>query len=638
MRRPRSGATLGPDQRAETWRKLGEQTFDVLVVGGGVVGAGSALDAATRGLTVAMVEARDFAAGTSSRSSKMFHGGLRYLEQLDFGLVAEALHERELSMSTLAPHLVKPLKFLFPLTKRIWERPYMAAGFVLYDVMGGAKSVPAQKHYSREGAMRLAPGLKEGALIGGIRYWDTLVDDARHTLTLARTAARDGALVANSTQVVGFLRDGERVDGVRVRDTETGEEQEVRARVVINAAGVWTKQLQDLLGEEGGFTVRASKGVHIVVRREKIDSEAALILRTEKSVLFVIPWGEYWIIGTTDTDWHLDLARPAATSADIDYILGHVNKILTEPIGLDDIAGVYAGLRPLLGAKESKSQGKGSAGKGSAAKGSAGRGQDSKGSAGKGATPATAKLSREHAVLNVAPGVIVVAGGKYTTYRVMAKDAVDAAVAELDREVPESSTDRIPLLGADGYLSLINRVELLADEFQLRDDQMERLLDRYGSLVTDVLALADGREDLLEPVSSADRYLRVEIVYAAAAEAALHLEDVLVRRTRISMEYSHRGAACASEVAALMAGVLGWDDDTIAHEVRLYQGRVQAELASQATESDDKAGALLRGVPEARTALVEAPIDPAAVEPALEHEPVNPGDTEPASNAPGHHS
>src|SRR5699024_10421984 len=274
-----SRSALGPRRRSEAWRRLSEEHFDVLVVGGGVVGTGSAVDAATRGLSVALVEARDFAAGTSSRSSKMFHGGLRYLEQLDFGLVAEALHERGLSMSPLAPHLVRPLKFLFPLTRRFWERPYMAAGFVLYDVMGGAKSVPPQKHYTRAGALRVAPGLREDAVIGGIRYWDTLVDDARHTLTLARTAAKHGAVVANSTQVVGYLRDGERVTGVRVRDAETGRETDVRASVVLNAAGVWTDQLQRMLGEEGGFTVRASKGVHIVVDSDRVDSDAALILR-----------------------------------------------------------------------------------------------------------------------------------------------------------------------------------------------------------------------------------------------------------------------------------------------------------------------------------------------------------------------
>lgn len=586
--RPRS--VLGPERRVESWRRLTEESFDIVIVGGGVVGTGAAVDAATRGLNVALVEARDFAAGTSSRSSKMFHGGLRYLEQLDFGLVAEALHERELSMTRLAPHLVTPLKFLFPLTHRVWERPYMAAGFMLYDVMGGAKSVPPQKHYSRAGARRVAPGLREDAVVGGIRYWDTLVDDARHTLTLARTAAHHGAVVANSTQVIGYLRDGDRVTGVRVRDAETGRETDVRAGAVLNAAGVWTDHLQQMLGEDGGFTVRASKGVHIVVDRDKVDSEAALILRTEKSVLFVIPWGEYWIIGTTDTEWQLDLAHPAATGADIDYILGHVNAVLTTPIGREDVRGVYAGLRPLLS----------------------------------GSADSTAKLSREHAVMTVAPGAVVVAGGKYTTYRVMAADAVDAAVSELGERagsVPPSTTDRIPLLGADGYPAVVNRTAWIADRYEIREEQVQHLLGRYGTTIEDVLELAADRPDLLEPVGGAERYLRVEILHAATAEAALHLEDVLVRRTRISMEYQHGGVDCAREVATLMAEVLGWDPATVDREVDLFEQRVAAEQASQVTESDDEADRFLRTVPEARQFLVDAAFDPASAEPVVDYSP-----------------
>ncbi|ANI91797.1 glycerol-3-phosphate dehydrogenase/oxidase [Dietzia timorensis] len=570
-------ADLSPVQRENSWSRLRSEEFDVLVIGGGVVGAGAALDAASRGLRVALVEARDFAAGTSSRSSKMFHGGLRYLEQLDFGLVAEALHERELSMSRIAPHLVKPLEFLFPLTHRIWERPYMAAGFVLYDVMGGAKSVPAQKHYSKAGAMRVAPGLRDGVLVGGIRYWDTLVDDARHTLTLARTAAHYGAIVRNSTEVVGFLREGERVRGVRLRDTETGDEIETRAGAVINATGVWTDQLQTLAGSDSGLRVRASKGVHIVVAREKIDSSAALILRTEKSVLFIIPWGAHWIIGTTDTDWKLDLAHPAATSADIEYILGHVNNVLAEPITRDDIQGVYAGLRPLLS----------------------------------GTSDSTTKLSREHAVLPVAPGMIVVAGGKYTTYRVMAADAVDAITEFVGKDVGSSVTAELPLLGAGGYRALVNRIPLLASQWEVGEDVVRRLLDRYGSLAGEIMKLADERPQLAAPLIGAEKYLEAEVAYAAAREGALHVEDVLVRRTRVSMEYSHRGSESAQRVAEIMGAELGWSQEKVDAEAQLYRERVVAELMSQSSADDNEADALLRSAPEARTSLVESSIHPA---------------------------
>ena len=562
---------LGPDQRRAAWDRLGKDHFDVVVVGGGVVGAGIALDAATRGLRVALVEARDLASGTSSRSSKMFHGGLRYLEQLEFGLVREALKERELSMARLAPHLVKPLRFLYPLTRRGWERPYVAAGLFLYDTMGGAKSVPGQSHLSRHGALRLAPGLRRNSLIGGIGYYDTVVDDARHTMTVARTAAHYGAVIRTSTQVVGFLREADRVVGVRVRDSEDGRSAEVRGHVVINAAGVWTDEVQALSLQRGRFHVRASKGVHIVVPRDRIVSDAAIILRTATSVLFVIPWGAHWIVGTTDTDWNLDLAHPAATKADIDYLLDRVNQVLVTPLTHDDIDGVYAGLRPLL----------------------AGESDD------------TSKLSREHAVARIAPGLVAIAGGKYTTYRVMAYDAVDEAAQDIPARVSPSITEKVPLLGADGYFALVNQTVQLADEYGLHPYRVKHLLDRYGSLIDEVMALAADRPELRQPIEAAPSYLKVEAVYAAAAEGALHLDDVLARRTRISIEYPHRGADCAEEVAGLMAGVLGWDQAETSREVRTYQARVDAEICSQTQPDDASADALRVAAPEPRPEILE---------------------------------
>ena len=562
---------LGPQQRASAWERLGAEQFDVVVIGGGVVGSGCALDAATRGLKVALVEARDYASGTSSRSSKMFHGGLRYLEQLEFGLVREALHERELSLTTLAPHLVKPLPFLYPLTKRWWERPYVAAGIFLYDRLGGAKSVPPQKHLTRAGALRLCPGLKRSSLIGGIRYYDTVVDDARHTMTVARTAAHYGAVVRSSTQVISLLREGDRVTGVRVRDSEDGAVTEVHGHVVVNATGVWTDEIQALSRQRGRFQIRASKGVHIVVPRDRIVSDVAIILRTDNSVMFVIPWGNHWIIGTTDTDWGLDLAHPAATKADIDYILGTVNTVLAIPLNHADIDGVYAGLRPLLAGESDE----------------------------------TSKLSREHAVAVPTPGLVSIAGGKYTTYRVMAADAIDTAAQYIAARVAPSITEKVRLLGADGYFALINQAEHVGALEGLHPYRVRHLLDRYGSLISEVLALAEDRRHLLDPITQAPVYLKVEAAYAAAAEGALHLEDILARRMRVSIEYPHRGVDCAREVAEVVAPVLGWTDEDVDREVETYTARVEAEVLSQTQPDDASADALRATAPEARVEILE---------------------------------
>ncbi|MFE3222734.1 glycerol-3-phosphate dehydrogenase [Nocardia sp. NPDC059228] len=564
---------LGPEQREAAWGRLGKDTFDVIVIGGGVVGAGIALDAATRGLEVALVEARDLASGTSSRSSKMFHGGLRYLEMMEFGLVREALRERELALSTLAPHLVKPLKFLYPLTHLGWERPYVTAGLVLYDTMGGAKSVPGQHHLTRSAALRQAPGLKRDALTGGVNYYDTVVDDARHTMTVARTAAHYGAVIRTSTQVAGFLKEADRVVGIKVRDTEDGRTNEVRGNVVINATGVWTDEIQSLAQQRGRFHVRASKGVHIVVPRDRIASDTSLILRTEKSVLFVIAWNtDHWIIGTTDTDWNLDLAHPAATKSDIDYLLEQVNKVLVTPLIPADITGVYAGLRPLLAGESDQ----------------------------------TSKLSREHAVARIAPGLVAIAGGKYTTYRVMAYDAVDEAAQYIPQRVPPTITEKVPLLGADGYHALMNQTPHLAEKYGVHPYRIQHLLNRYGSLIDEVLGLADGKPDLLQPITDSPGYLRVEAVYAAVAEAALHLDDIMARRTRISIEYAHRGVDSADEVARLVAPVLGWSEADIEREVAIYTARVRAEIDSQTQPDDASADALRLVAPEARREVLDA--------------------------------
>lgn len=582
-------ARLDPANRVAALARMTSEAMDVVVIGGGVTGAGVALDAVTRGLSVALVETRDLAAGTSSRSSKLIHGGLRYLEQLNGALVREALRERSLLLDTLAPHLVRAIPFLLPLTHHGWERAYIGGGVLLYDTLGqgigriaprpggDGTGVPLHRHLTRKAAIKEFPSLRSDALVGAIQYWDGQVDDARHTMFVARTAARYGALVATSAQAVGLLRDGDRVAGVRVRDLESGDEVEVRAQQTINATGVWTDEIQAMVGGRGRLSVRASKGVHIIVPRDRIHGSTGLILRTEKSVLFVIPWGSHWIIGTTDTDWNLDLAHPAASSADIGYLLDTVNKVLRTPLTVEDITGVYAGLRPLL----------------------AGESED------------TSQLSREHAVVSPAPGLTTVAGGKYTTYRVMAADAVDAAVRGMNRAVPPSCTDRIPLLGADGYPALWNAREKLAATAGLHVARVEHLLRRYGTLVEEVVALVTDRPEFGQPLPGAPAYLAAEAVYAASHEGALHLDDVLTRRTRISMETPDRGVEAASTVARLIAPVLAWDGATVAREVEHYQARVAAELESQRQPDDHAADAARLGAPDVRpVARAERAVDP----------------------------
>jgi len=563
---------LSPDQREAALRAMASTELDVLVVGGGVVGAGSALDAATRGLSVGLVEARDFASGTSSRSSKLIHGGLRYLEMLDFRLVAEALQERGLLIQRLAPHLVRPVPFVYPLRGRVWERVYAGTGVALYDTLGllsgNARGLPRHRHLTRRQARRIVPSLRRDALIGALQYYDAQVDDARHTLFVARTAAAYGAHVASRARVTAFLREGERVCGAVVQDLESGRSLSVRARQVVNSTGVWTDDTQSLVGERGQFHVRASKGIHLVVPRDRIRSESGLILRTEKSVLFVIPWGRHWIIGTTDTDWALDKAHPAASARDIDYLLEHVNAVLETPLARADVQGVYAGLRPLL----------------------------------RGETEATSKLSREHAVAHSVPGLVVVAGGKYTTYRVMAKDAVDEAVhgleTALDRRVPPSVTEHVPLLGAEGYDAVWNGRHRLAERSGLHPARIEHLLHRYGTLVEEVLALVADDRGLGEPLAGTEDYLRAEVVYAVTHEGARHLDDVLTRRTRVSIETFHRGTASARETAELMGRALGWSEGQVRLEVEHYQQRVAAERESQEMPDDRTADAARLGAPD----------------------------------------
>ena len=570
---------LNPAQRNAAWDALVTDQWDILVVGGGVTGAGVALDAVTRGLKVALVESRDLASGTSSRSSKLFHGGLRYLEMLDFGLVREALHERDLMLEKLAPHLVTPVPFLYPLKHRVWERPYVGAGLLLYDVLAGRSPMPRHRHLTRQQALRRAPALRPSALTGALQYYDAATDDARHTMMLARTAAAYGACVLTSTEVTGLVIEDAHVVGAHVRDVESGRIGSVRARVVVGCTGVWSDFLHEMAGVPSPYHVRASKGVPLLVPPDRIESSTGLILRTEKSVLFVIPWGEHWVVGTTDTPWDLSLEHPAATRADIDYILDHVNEVLLQPLTDDDIVGVYVGLRPLLAPADSDAH-------------------------------STTTLSREHQVAHPVPGLVTVAGGKYTTYRVMAVDTIDEAATDLPLVVPVSVTEDVPLLGATGYRATRNREAALAARFDVPREAVSRMVGRYGDLVEEVLEPTLADTTLTKAVPGAPQYLMAEMRYGVTHEGALHLDDLLARRTRISVDTPHRGVESAPAVAALVAPLLGWSAEQEQEEVTAYLQRVERERASQALPTDDVAQSVRSQAPDSRPLATDREAEP----------------------------
>lgn len=572
MEVPMTIPTINSATRLNDLEEMSSGELDVLVIGGGVTGAGIALDSASRGLTTGIVEAQDWASGTSSRSSKLVHGGLRYLYQLDFALVAEALRERGLLLERTAPHLVKAQPFLWPLKTPVIERAYSAVGVGMYDALAQVAhkgSVPIQKHYSKKGALELFPDIKEDALCGAIRFYDARVDDARLVVTLVRTAVEYGAKAVSRTQVVELLHEGKRVVGAVLEDLHSGKKYEVRAKHVINATGVWTEKTQSLSGDSGGLKVLASKGIHIVVPKEKINGETGLFLRTEKSVLFIIPWDRYWVIGTTDTKYVEDLRHPVADSEDIDYILDHANDVLANPLTRDDVIGVYAGLRPLLQPKVKE-----------------------------GESAKSTQVSREHTVAEIVPGFTAIAGGKLTTYRVMAEDAVDFALGKARAKELPSVTTTTPLAGAAGYQAMWNNRQHLAEQMGLDLEVVEHLLNRYGSEVTILADLIEEDESLREQIAGAEPYIRAEIVFAARFEGALHLDDVMMHRTRLNYEVKDRGVKASEEIAGILAHELDWDEERKNKEIDLYRQRCEAQDAAEDIPSEAKAVARRLEAPE----------------------------------------
>lgn len=495
-------ARLNPSGRARALDRLGAETFDLVVVGGGVVGCGIAVDAASRGLSVALLEREDFASGASGKSSRLVHGGLRYLAQLELRLVREALAERAVLLEHVAPHLVRPIRFLYPLAHRRFERLYVGAGLLLYDGLGEGGALPRHRTLGREETLTIAPGLDHG-VGGAFEYWDAAVDDARLTLSLARTAAGLGAAIVSRIEVTGYVSESGSVVGVHGVDHESGETVRVNARHVVVAAGAATEELQSLATNRPALRMTPSKGTHILIPRERFASEAAIITRTAESVLFLIPWSEHWLIGTTDTPWRGDRNRPVATRAEISYLLAQANRTVEEPLYAADVVAAYAGIRPLVG----------------------------------GAGVSTARISREHVIVRPLAGLTLVAGGKLTTYRLIARDAVNGVGRALGVTLPRSRTDTVQLAG----------VRRAADIEQLMAE-----------------------DSALAETLPGTPYTRAEIVYAATHEGALRLEDVLARRTHIAIETPDHGVGIAPVVAELVAPLLGWPPQRVADEVARY--------------------------------------------------------------------
>ncbi len=540
------GGAAIPFERATMLAELRDRQFDVLVVGGGITGCGIALDAATRGLCTALVERDDFASGTSSKSSKLVHGGLRYLQQGDVRLVYQALHERQRLLRN-APHLVGVLPFLVPIltkdgpvSKKIAKA--MRSALWMYDVTGGARIGKLHKRLDAGESLAHCPTLPPDRLSSGFVYYDAATDDARLTLTVARTAASHGAVVANRCAVRDLTKGADgRIDGAIV-DTGDGDVR-VRARVVVSATGVWADDLRRL--DEGVHpdSIRPAKGVHITIPWRLVRNDVAVIISVpgDKRSLFIIPWGplpdgtfEHCYIGTTDTDFDGALDDPQTDDADLEYMLGALNHALTTTITADDVTGVWAGLRPLV-------KGAGSA--------------------------RTADLSRRHSIRESDAGLITVTGGKLTTYRGMASDTVDAVTHRLGVRA-RCRTKRLALLGAEGFERLSYT------------DPDAHLADRYGSEARQIRSLITGDASLAEPLVPGLRYLRAEAVHAARSEMATTLVDVLARRTRAHLRDRAACLAAAPDVAALLGGELHWSDDEVARQLADYRAMCAAEMAA----------------------------------------------------------
>ncbi len=544
-----SGSELGALQRrASDLASLGRETWDVVIVGGGIVGTGALLDAASRGLRAALIEQEDIAAGTSSRSSRLIHGGLRYLEQFRMGLVREALAERS-RLLILAPHLVRLEPLLFP----IYGQPYLSkafydAGLTLYDVLGARHDGGWHRRLTRAGTLELAPTLRHQGLHGGLLYHDGVEDDARYTLAVARTALAAGAVAVTRVRATGVRTEpgSRRLQAVLATDLVHGGDLEIPTRAIVDATGVWAAEPDHPLGS-GALRILPSRGAHLVVRRDRIPNQTGLTIRVPGKIVFLVPWGEHWLVGTTDAPFEGPAAHPTAAGWEVDKLLDTVNATMTVNLSRDDIVATYAGLRPLIAPSDGS----------------------------------TVKASREHRVTVESNGVVRIGGGKYTTYRVMARDVIDAVLGREAARTRPSQTADWRLVGAADTGAQTRLAAELATIPAMRacgQAVAAQLVARHGTEAPAVVSL--GAElGLLQALVPGRAFLEAEIAWAARQEMALSLDDVLARRTRLAQELPDRGAAIAPRVAAILGSELGWGETRQALEVQLYLSSARREFA-----------------------------------------------------------
>ncbi|RLC72936.1 MAG: glycerol-3-phosphate dehydrogenase [Chloroflexi bacterium] len=524
--------------RQENVARLGQEEFDLLIIGGGITGVAAARDAAMRGFRTVLIEKDDFGSGTSGRSSRLIHGGIRYLEYYQFKLVFESCSERRV-MRHVAPRLVRPIPFLYPLYRGRKPAPWkMRAGLTLYDAMGLFQNVQNHRWLRPAEAQRREPLIAGQGLLGAARFYDAQVDDARLTLTTAKSAHLHGAVLVNHARVDGLMRGVEgQVIGTRVVDELDGLEVEARAKVVVNTAGVWVDTVREMDEHYDGAMTRPTQGVHLVIPRSRLSSQHAVAFDSPRDGrhVFLIPWGDFALIGATDTDYEGSLDNPAAILDDVEYLLEALRHAFpTAQIERDDVVSTFAGLRPLIYAPG-----------------------------------AAYALSREHEIVESDSGLISVAGGKLTTHRLMGRQLIDRVQKRLaekfDVHAASQCRTKEPLEGA--------RIERVPAS-DVSGEAGKRLVDTYGADAAWVLAYAEENPILGERVAPGLPYLMAEVLYGVQHEMALTLCDVLIRRTHVIYETRGGGLEQARAVAELMASRLGWDDDEIERQVKAYAAQV----------------------------------------------------------------